>query len=176
MDSLGKLYSLQVKGNGISGKTFFSLSEAEKGMLEGKGGTYFLKNSERKRMRVGLAGGVFDIIHIGHVFTLNEARKRCDFLVVVVANDAHIEKKGRKPVHSQEYRAAMVEFLKPVDLAVLGGKSYGETLARVQPDVIFYGYDQEPFLKPAGVEIVKIEGHIEPEKFKSSRILRELGL
>ncbi len=171
-----KLCMMQVRENGISGKSFAGLCAKEKSMLEKKGGGYFLKRSERGRIRVGLAGGVFDIIHIGHVFTLNEAKKHCDVLVAAVASDEHILKKGRKPVHSQAYRVAMVDFLKPVDVAIAGGKSYEETLARVGPDVIIYGYDQEPFLKPAGVRIVKLKKYLEPEKFKSSRIIMELGL
>lgn len=135
-----------------------------------------LEEARKKGLKIGLAGGVFDIIHYGHVFTLNEAKKRCDFLVVVVASDEHILKKGRKLMHSQEYRAAMVGFLKPVDFVVLGGPDMDETVARVKPDVIIYGYDQKPKLRPEGIEIVQLKEHIEPEKLKSSRIIRELGL
>lgn len=176
METLKKLCALEIMENGIPEKTFQMLSGGEKRLLEKKDGRYFLKIEERKKIRVGLTGGVFDILHMGHVFTLNEAKKHCDLLVAVVASDAHIGKKGRKLVHSQEYRGAMVEFLKPVDVAILGGKDYRETLARVKPDVIIYGYDQEPFLNPEGIEIVRLKKHIEPEKFKSSRIIKELGL
>ncbi len=135
-----------------------------------------LEEARKKGLRIGLTGGVFDILHFGHVFTLSEAKKRCDYLVVVVASDEHILKKGRKLVHSQEYRAAMVGFLKPVDYVVLGGADMQKTLALVKPDVIIYGYDQKPVLKPEGVEIVQLEKHVEPEKLKSSKIIRELGL
>ncbi len=135
-----------------------------------------IEEARKKGLRIGLAGGVFDVLHYGHVFTLNEAKKHCGFLVVVVASDEHIMKKGRKPVHSQEYRAAMVNFLKPVDAVVLGGKDSDETVRKVKPDVIIYGYDQDAFLKPEEVEIVKLKEHVEPEKLKSSRIIRELDL
>lgn len=176
MDTAKKLLALQIRENGISEKTFLSLNHLEKSLLEERDDKYFLRASERAKVKVGLAGGVFDILHAGHVFTLNEAKKHCDVLAVVVASDEHIVKKGRTPVHAQEYRVAMVDFLKPVDVAVAGGKNFGETLERVKPDVIIYGYDQKEFLTPEGVEIVKLKKHIEPEKFKSSKIIRELGL
>jgi cytidyltransferase-like protein len=168
-----KLFALQVKEGGISQKDFQNFSDSEKALLVEREGKYYLNQAERTRIRVGLMGGAFDIVHMGHVFTLNEARKYCDVLVVAVARDELILKKGRKPVHSQEYRAAMVEFLKPVDVALLGGKDYKELLENVKPNVIIYGYDQEEFAKPPGVEIIKLKKHIEPEKFKSSKIIKE---
>ncbi len=175
MEILRKLCALEIKENGISSKTFSFLSTNEKKMLK-KNKKYYLKPDKRAKIKVGLAGGVFDILHIGHIFTLSEAKKYCDVLVVVVANDAHIIKKGRTLVHSQEYRVAMVDFLKPVDVAISGEKNYKKTIARVKPDVIIYGYDQEIFLKPAKIKIIKLKKYIEPKKFKSSRIIKKFGL
>lgn len=176
MDIARKLIILQLKENGISQKTFDSLDNAEKAMLVLINGKYYLNQMERAKIKVGLIGGVFDILHIGHVFTLNEAKKHCDVLVVVVARDEMIMKKGRKLLHTQKYRAAMVESLKPVDVAVLGLKDYHQVLDAVKPDVIIYGYDQEEFAKPEGVKIIKLKKYIEPEKFKSSKIMKIFGL
>jgi glycerol-3-phosphate cytidylyltransferase/FAD synthetase len=41
----------------------------------------------RSSLRVVLAGGVFDIIHPGHIYTLNSAKSLGDTLVVVIATD-----------------------------------------------------------------------------------------
>ena len=168
----GKLFVLQLKEDGISESSFRKLLDSEKALLVEKEGRYYLDSAERARIKVGLAGGAFDILHMGHAFMLSEAKKHCDLLVVAVARDELILRKGRKPVHAQEYRTAMVELLKPVDIALLGGKDYKELLEKVKPDVIIYGYDQEEFAKPPKVEIVKLKNHIEPEKFKSSRRIR----
>ncbi|MFA5077517.1 MAG: adenylyltransferase/cytidyltransferase family protein, partial [Candidatus Micrarchaeia archaeon] len=111
----------------------------------------------------------------GHLFALNEARKLCDVLVVVVARDELVLKNKKKLVHPQEYRAAMVDFLKPVDVALLGGRDYMETAGRVKPDVIIYGYDQKELETP-GIEVVKLKKRILPEKFKTSKIIEALGL
>jgi FAD synthetase len=113
---------------------------------------------------------------MGHILTLTEAKKHGDVLVVVLARDDMISRKGRKLIHSQDYRAKMVEALKPVDIVVLGSDNPEDLVKRIKPDVIIYGYDQQEFLKPEGVEIVKLKQHIEPEKFKTNKIIKELGL
>ncbi len=170
------IYLMQVRENGISSESYAKLSDEEKNMLENQNGKFYLKTGNRKLITVVMTGGAFDILHMGHVYTLSEAKKHGDVLVVSVATDELIKKKKGKLVHSQEYRAKMVEFLKPVDLALLGIETPEKTLARVQPDVIVYGYDQKPFLQPEGVKIVQLKEHFEEEKFKTSRIIKELGL
>lgn len=176
MEKARKLLVMQIKGSGIAGKDYSNLPPEEKALLEKKGECYFLIPPGRSKLRVGLTGGVFDILHAGHIFTLTEARKHCDFLAVAVAHDDFIIAKGRKLVHSQDYRTFMVESLKPVDVAIAGGKDFAEMLARVGPDVIIYGYDQKPFLAPKGVEVVQLKQHVEPDNLKSSKIIRDLGL
>jgi hypothetical protein len=46
----------------------------------------------------------------------------------------------------------------------------------VKPDVIVYGYDQKEFLNPKGVEVVKLSKKIDDSKFKTGKIIDELGL
>ena len=59
----------------------------------------------RDSLRIVLAGGVFDIIHPGHISTLNAAKALGDVLVVVVATDnTAVKMKKRSPLHSQEQR------------------------------------------------------------------------
>ncbi len=171
-----QLYLRQVRERGIAPKEFYVLSNMERHMLEKKGEKYFLKKEHRRRFSVGMTGGVFDIVHIGHIHTLSEAKERTDVLVVVVAQDKHIKNKKRKPLHSQEYRRVLVQALKPVDLAILGGENMEETVERVEPDIIIYGYDQKAFLKPEGVEVIRIKSKIDPGKVKTRKILEKLGI
>ena len=91
-----------------------------------------------------MATGVFDILHPGHVFFLQEAKKLGDELVVVVARDSTVERLKHKPVMNEEIRKFMVESLKPVDRAVLGHEddTY-KTVEEVKPDIIVLGYDQK---------------------------------
>jgi cytidyltransferase-like protein len=192
-----RLYLRQVEEGGIPASEYFSLQNIERHMLEkggsgkgrgvaggdregkdgsGRGARYFLKPEYRGKFTVAMTGGVFDVIHIGHIDTLSRAKEEADVLVVVVAQDAHIEKKKRKPLHSQEYRRVLVQALKPVDLAILGRKNAEDTLELVGPDVIVYGYDQEAFLKPTGVKVVELKSRVDPENVKTSRILEKLGI
>ena len=103
------------------------------------------KTSKR---RVVLASGVFDLLHLGHVKFLEEAKKAGGEnakLVVIVARDSTVnDSKGRKPIMPENQRRALVESLRVVDAAVLGIEDFdiGEVIERVKPDVIALGYDQ----------------------------------
>lgn len=171
-----KLFIMQMQYGGIAEDEYHFLPENEKKLLVEIKGRFFLSNAARDTLRVVLTGGVFDVIHIGHVVTLTEAKKHGDVLVVAVAMDEHIRKKGRAPVHPQEYRRMLVEALKPVDAAISGFDNPGRMLDFVQPDVIVYGYDQKEFMRPEGVEIVKLEKMIDDTKFKTGKIIDLLGL
>ncbi|NOZ59511.1 MAG: FAD synthase [Euryarchaeota archaeon] len=94
-------------------------------------------------MRVVMAGGVFDILHPGHVFFLERARREGDVLAVVVARDSTVTKRKRIPVVPEEQRVEMVAALKPVDVALLGEEDdIFATVERIEPDVIVLGPDQ----------------------------------
>ena len=107
-----------------------------------------MANKSGKR-KVVLASGVFDLLHLGHVRFLEEAKRAGGEnakLAVIVARDSTVEKtKGRKPIMSEDQRCALVESLKVVDRTVLGYESLdiGEVIENVKPDVIALGYDQE---------------------------------
>jgi len=103
--------------------------------------------------KVVLASGVFDLLHLGHVKFLEEAKNAGGpyaQLVVVVARDSTVEKtKGRKPIMPEDQRCSLVESLRVVDKAVLGYENLdiGEVVKNIKPDVIALGYDQEDMMK-----------------------------
>ena len=94
--------------------------------------------------KVVLAGGVFDIIHPGHINTLNAAKKLGDFLVVVIATDkTPIKMKKRNPLHSAQLRQELVSSLTMVDLCIIGNEEdIFKTVELVRPQIIALGYDQ----------------------------------
>ncbi|MDI1495916.1 MAG: cytidyltransferase-like protein [Cenarchaeum symbiont of Oopsacas minuta] len=98
----------------------------------------------RSRIRLVLAGGVFDIIHPGHIHTLNEAKNLGDMLIVVVATDLMAEKgKKRTPLHTKEQRQILVSSISMVDVCMIGSeKDIFETVKIVDPDIVALGYDQ----------------------------------
>lgn len=98
----------------------------------------------RGSLQVVLAGGVFDIIHPGHIHTLNAAKALGDVLVVVVATDnTSVKMKKRRPLHSQEQRQELVNSLSMIDLCLIGQEDdIFKTVNHVRPQTIVLGYDQ----------------------------------
>jgi FAD synthetase len=114
----------------------------------------------RKRV---LAAGCFDLLHYGHLKYLEEAKKLGGDgaeLVVVVARDTTIlKRKGHHPVMKEDHRRALVESLKPVDRAVLGGPDLdtARIIKDVKPDIIALGYDQEDLVELIGKEVKSVK-------------------
>src|SRR6476620_8364450 len=99
----------------------------------------------RDALNVVLVGGVFDLIHPGHIHTLKAAKAQGDILVVVIAktSTAMKIKKDRRIYHDENTRRELVSSLSFVDLAIIGkeGTLY-DTVEYVKPDIIALGYDQ----------------------------------
>ena len=138
----------------------------------------------RDSLHVVLAGGVFDIIHPGHISTLNAAKALGDVLVVVVATDnTAVKMKKRNPLHSQEQRQELVKSLKVVDLCLIGQENdIFKTVNLVKPQIIALGYDQvhqEKFITE-GCKKIKLNARVArlqspiPES-SSSKIEKEYG-
>ena len=98
----------------------------------------------RSSLKVVLAGGVFDIIHPGHIHTLKAAKDLGDVLIVVIATDNTAEKmKKRRPLHDQDQRKMLVDSLSVVDLGVVGHEGdIFKTVDIIKPQIIALGYDQ----------------------------------
>lgn len=150
---------------------------------------YSLLALGRSRIRVVLVGGVYDILHVGHLSALTEAKTHGDVLVVVIATDLTVETlKGRRPVFPEEDRRALVDSLRPVDAAILGyedvGMGYHQVIDEVKPDIIALGYDQDSLArtitefvnrKKIGIKIVRLS-KFDKEKYLSSSEIRQVFL
>lgn len=114
------------------------------GMISKKDDKWFLTELGRSQLTVVFVGGVFDIIHPGHLFTLSAAKKLGDLLIVSIARNKTVKKlKNHNPLNGEELRLKLVNALKVVDIALLGSeKNKFEIVERVKPDVIALGYDQ----------------------------------
>jgi cytidyltransferase-like protein len=171
-----KLFLLQLREKGIGRKAFGSLKKEERKLLLRKKNRYYLKKGARGEIRVVLTGGVFDILHIGHLFTLEKAKKLGDLLVVVVACDRTVKREKRKPIHGERYRRRMVNALKPVDIALIGGERKELVLKRVSPDVVAFGFDQKPFVRPGPYKIVRFKERLKDKVYKTNKIIIRLGI
>ena len=90
-----------------------------------------------------MATGTFDLLHMGHIYYLNEAKKLGDTLVVVVATDSTVRKLKHEPVTPQEIRLNLIKELRIVDEAYLGHENDMYAIVEeIRPDIIALGYDQ----------------------------------
>ena len=116
-------------------------------------------------MRIGYTQGVFDMFHVGHLNLLNNARSRCDYLIVGVNSDELVESyKQKTPVVCQEFRKTIVENIKAVDEAhIVDTLDKLEVLKDITFDMVFIGDDwkgserwsaTQESLKAHGVEVV----------------------
>ena len=143
-----------------------------------------LEDVQKSSSKIVLAGGVFDIIHPGHIHTLNAAKKLGDVLVVVVATDkTAIKMKKRNPLHSAQLRQELVSSLTMVDLCIIGDEEdIFKTVDLVKPQIIALGYDQthqEKFItegcKKINLDITVARLESPRPKTSSSIIQREYG-
>ena len=131
-----------------------------------------------------MAAGVFDILHLGHIYFLKEAKKLGDELVVVVATDKTAEEMKHIPITTQEMRVKLVAELKPVDRAVLGYEDDRYKIVKeVEPDIIALGYDQKhdeeqikEDLENMGmdVKVVRLESFVDHDLDGTRKIIRKV--
>lgn len=143
----------------------------------------------RRRRTVVLASGVFDLLHLGHVKYLEEAKKAGGEnakLIVIVARDSTVERrKGVKPVIPENQRRALVESLKVVDEAILGFEDFNmeKAIEKIKPDIIAIGHDQNGIEKAVreliekkglNLKIVKIGKFNQDDLDSSSKIKQKI--
>jgi FAD synthetase len=146
------------------------------------------RRKDEKR-KIVLASGTFDLLHLGHVRFLEEAKKAGGEnaeLIVIIARDSTVEKrKGEKPIMPENQRRALVESLKVVDEAILGYEEFdiGRVIEKIKPDVIVVGYDQDGieqmvknYVEERGlkIKVVKIGKFGEDELNSSSKIKQKI--
>jgi FAD synthetase len=144
---------------------------------------------KEKKRKVVLASGTFDLLHLGHVRFLEEAKKAGGEgaeLIVIVARDGTVKaRKGKKPVMPEDQRRALVESLKVVDEAILGLEDFSieKVIEKIKPDVIAVGHDQDGIEgevmraikeKKFDIQVAKIGRFGKRELDSSSKIMRKI--
>ena len=90
-----------------------------------------------------MATGTFDLLHLGHIYYLREAKKLGDKLAVVVATDSTVRRLKHEPVNPEEIRLNLIKELKIVDEAFLGHEDdMYKIVGEIKPDIIALGFDQ----------------------------------
>ncbi len=102
-----------------------------------------IKQLKADRKDIVLLGGVFDLLHIGHVRFLTASKKLADISIVLLESDEKVKKrKGvQRPIHPQLERAEVLSTLVVVDYIVLlppltTDEEYREIVNRIKPEII----------------------------------------
>src|SRR3989338_5266014 len=117
------------------------------------------------REKVVLVGGCFDILHIGHIRFLEEAKKLGGKLFILLESDRKVKQlKGKnRPVFSQKERAQTLASLVWVDyiilLPYLLNSDYDEVITNIQPDIIACT-ENDPLLERKKYQIKKVSGQL----------------
>lgn len=93
---------------------------------------------------IALANGVFDLLHVGHIRYLEGAAREADVLVVAINDDESVrELKGEgRPIMNAGDRAELIAALRCVHfVTIFGGRTVGDVLLRLRPDVHCKGTD-----------------------------------
>jgi rfaE bifunctional protein nucleotidyltransferase chain/domain len=136
-----------------------SLSEETKKFLE--------KNKGKK---IVFTNGCFDILHLGHVEYLNEARAQGDALIVAINSDASVrELKGPdRPINNEQDRGNMLLNLKAVDcVQVFTEQTPLEIIKLICPNVLVKGGDWKPEQIVGSEFVLKNGGEVKSLMFKT---------
>lgn len=141
------------------------------------------------KKKIVLASGTFDLLHLGHVKFLEEAKEQggdnVELIVIVARDSTVISRKEKKPIMPEDQRRALVESLKVVDEAILGWKNFSieKVIDKINPDVIAIGHDQDGIEnevkkaikeKNVKIKIAKIGRYGKRELDSSSKIMRKI--
>ena len=96
----------------------------------------------KKKNKIVLCHGCFDVLHIGHVRHFKVAKQYGDILIVSITADNYIKKGPFQPVFSQKLRMEFVASLEIVNYVTLSeSPSAVEIIQAIQPDIFAKGSD-----------------------------------
>lgn len=140
----------------------------------------------KKANKIILAGGCFDILHIGHLIFLENAKKHGDILIVLLESDEQITKlKGpNRPLNIQSDRARLLSVLAPVDYVIplkpnMVDQDYEEIVTDIKPDYIAitkgdrYKKQKELQAKKINASVIEVTPAISDKS--TSRLIELLG-
>ncbi len=97
-----------------------------------------------ERKKIVFTNGCFDLLHVGHIRYLAQAKKLGDFLIIGLNSDSSVkELKGEdRPINSFEDRASLLSAIESVDLVIMFEEQTPENLIKdIVPDILVKGGD-----------------------------------
>ena len=143
---------------------------------------HIIKGLQHQGKRIVLTNGVFDLLHVGHLRSLKDARSRGDFLVVAVNTDRSVKalKGPDLPVNTFAERVEVLCELTCVDYVTFLNDERADTMLEfLRPNVHAKGTDYTPETVPERETVLGYGGEIaivgDPKDHSTTRLLRKIG-
>ena len=97
---------------------------------------------KKKKVKVSLCHGVFDIVHFGHIKHFQKAKEFGDVLVVSITADSYVKKGLGKPIFTDKIRAQYLSSLKEIDFVFINNNETAiDVINIVKPNYYIKGQD-----------------------------------
>lgn len=130
---------------------------------------------------IAFTNGIFDILHEGHIYSLSQAAKEADYLLVGLNSDASTKrlKGSERPVNAQLSRAIVLASLIMVDAVIVFEEDTPlELIKTIMPDVLVKGGDYTIDQIAGAKEIIANGGKViinqTLEGFSTTRIIKKM--
>ncbi len=141
-----------------------------------------VKKLKKQGKTVGFANGCFDILHVGHIRCLRDAKSNCDFLIVALNTDESVKRlKGEgRPLTPLNERLEILEAIEYIDyLTYFDENTVEKTLKILQPDIQFKGTDYTVETVPERRVMEELGGKVmivgDPKDHSTTEIVEKLN-
>ncbi|MBU2632613.1 adenylyltransferase/cytidyltransferase family protein [Patescibacteria group bacterium] len=142
------------------------------------------KELKTKGKKIILAGGCFDILHVGHLKFLQQAKKLGGVLFILLESDKKIKilKGKNRPINSLKERALLLSSLSPIDFVILlpfmhENQQYDKIVNLINPDIIAISEDDSGLMhKKRQAENLGIKIKVVTKKIKNRSTTRVSSL
>jgi len=140
-----------------------------------------IEELKNKGKIIGFANGCFDLLHVGHIRYLKDAKKNCDVLIVALNTDESVKRlkgKGRPRTPLNE-RLEIMEAIEFVDfLTYFDEDTVEETLLILKPHIQFKGTDYTVDTVPERKIMEKLGGKVmivgDPKDHSTTDIIKRM--
>ena len=118
----------------------------------------------KKNKIIGFTNGCFDLLHKGHLYSLRESKKRCDYLIVALNSDQSVKllKGNDRPVDNERIRLKNLAAINDVDaLIIFNEETPLRIIDKLMPDILFKGTDYKNKKVVGSESVIKNGGKVE---------------
>ena len=119
---------------------------------------------KKENVSIGFTNGCFDLLHKGHIYSISEAKKKCDYLIIAINSDISVSiiKGPNRPIDDQVNRVSKLSKLDDVDAIIIFYDDNPLKLIKdINPDILFKGADYKDKEIIGSEFIIKNGGKVE---------------